>query len=620
MLRSMEPGGAAGRAVAGVARVLSPRGALAVHRVDGALVFALRAALAMALVALPIVLAGRPDLAVYAMLGSFTTTFGRNLPYPRRARVLAWVALAMTACVGCGVTLAALVRPQAGGAGAVLVVAATAVVAGAAKFACDAARLGGLGAVLLLFSFAVAAESPAAFTDVLPRTGLAAAAAAVAWALAVAGRYVHPDRPQRLAVAVALRALARLLTAADAEGADPGGAAGRERHRATVAVLHAYHCLGLAPHTHRSPGLDRCPPGAGARSDRDGTAVCVRLADVSWSLLIGSASRPSPRGAESAELLRRQARLLADRRRARPELLPGLPTPYAAAGAAPPTPPARTPGADPPPLSAPPSASPSAPSADSTRRAGELFAGPRLAGPVHLSVRVVPALRMVLGTGAAGALALVLGLGHGYWAAISAAAVLHSVNIRTTAQRAVQRTLGTVVGLLLALGVLGARPDPVVLVLVIVALEFLLECVVVLNYGLGVVFLTPLALLLSELAAPAPAGALVQDRALASLLGIAVGLACAMLVVDDHAAVRVEHALAACTRAARQAEEALAGAAGPPPAELAVRLAEAVVELREADDAAAGELWQAGIDPALLAAAERRGYLLLERLLSHPPE
>ncbi|MFC9343513.1 hypothetical protein ACFT0G_27370 [Streptomyces sp. NPDC057020] len=39
----------------------------------------------------------------------------------------------------------------------------------------------------------------------------------------------------------------------------------------------------------------------------------------------------------------------------------------------------------------------------------------------------------------------------------------------------------------------------------------------------------------------------------------------------------------------------------------------AVVELRETDDAAAGELWPAEIDPTELAAAER-GYLLLEHL------
>ncbi|MFV6029029.1 hypothetical protein [Streptomyces sp. NPDC056264] len=40
----------------------------------------------------------------------------------------------------------------------------------------------------------------------------------------------------------------------------------------------------------------------------------------------------------------------------------------------------------------------------------------------------------------------------------------------------------------------------------------------------------------------------------------------------------------------------------------------ALVELREADDAAAGELWPAEIDPTELAAAEQRGYLLLEHL------
>ncbi|KIX76650.1 hypothetical protein SF12_17725 [Streptomyces sp. MBRL 601] len=39
-----------------------------------------------------------------------------------------------------------------------------------------------------------------------------------------------------------------------------------------------------------------------------------------------------------------------------------------------------------------------------------------------------------------------------------------------------------------------------------------------------------------------------------------------------------------------------------------------VVELREADDAAAGELLPAELDPAAPAAAEQRAYLLPERL------
>lgn len=579
------------RAAARLGSALSPRGALALQSVDGALSFALRAALAMALPALPMALAGRADQAVYTMLGSFTTTFGRNLPYARRARVLAVVAVAMTACVGCGAALAAWARPRDGGAGAAVTVAATALVAGLAKFACDAARLGGLGAVLLLFSFAVAANGTSTPADVLPQAGLAACGAAVAWILAVAGRFVHPDRPQRLAVAAALRELADLWDAADARGRTR-----LVRHRATAAVLQAYRTLGVLP-----------PSGTEWRGRGD---TCVRLTDLSWSLLVGSARRPPSDPTGLARALRRQARLLAARSRRAPRLLPelALPVLIAQAGmlARPgPGPGTGDPGPGPVPVD------------PTTLRATELRAAALVAGPAHgrAAVLLVPALRMVLGTGVAGGAALLLGLGHGYWAAISAAAVLHSINVRTAAQRAVQRTLGTAAGLFLALGVLALGPEPVTLVLVIVLFEFLLEYVVARNYGLGVVFLTPLALLLTDLTAPSAAEALVQDRALGSVLGIAIALGCALMVVHDRAAVRAERALAACTAASERAERALEEGDVRAFPLVQTRLAAAAVELREADDAAAGELWQAEIDPTELAAAERRAYLLMDRLV-----
>lgn len=565
-------------------RALSPRGALALQSVDGAVSFALRAALAMALPALPIALAGRADLAVYAMLGSFTTTFGRNLPYKRRARVLAVVAVAMTAAVGCGSALAAWAWPRDGAAAASVVVA-TAAVAGIAKLACDAARLSGLGAVLQLLSFAVAANGSPAPSDVLPQTALAASGAAVAWVLAVSGWFVHPDRPERLAVAAALRELAGLL---EAIGSGDGG--GLVRHRATAAVLQAYRTLGVMP------------PTASGRDGRDD--VCVRLTDLCWSLLTGSTRRPPKDPTELARHLRRQGRLLVNHRPGPPRPLPELSPPSAAVRAG-----------------TVPALGPEQPRADRTTwrgaglRATELVTGRLHGRPDHASVLLVPALRMTLGTGLAGGTALLLGLGHGYWAAISAAAVLHSVNVRTAAQRAVQRTLGTAAGLALALGVLAARPNPVVLVLVIVLLEFLLEYVVARNYGLGVVFLTPLALLLSDLEDPSSAAALVQDRALSSALGIVIALGCALLVVHDRAAVRAERALAACTAASGCAERALDSRSEPSFPVVQARLAAAVVELREADDAAAGELWPAEIDPTELATAEQRAYLLLERLV-----
>lgn len=268
---------------------------------------------------------------------------------------------------------------------------------------------------------------------------------------------------------------------------------------------------------------------------------------------------------------------------------------------------------------------PSAPSADTApghpdaagpaaRRAAELTVGTGAGSPGHVAVLVVPAFRMALGTGLAGGLAAFLSFGHGYWAALSAAAVLHSVNVRSTLERALQRTLGTAAGLLIAFGVLATHPAPTALVALIVLFEFLMEYTVARNYGLGVVFLTPLALLMSDLASPAPAGTLVHDRTLGSVLGILVGLACALLVVHGRPAARVERALAACGEASERAEQALADSAAVPHPAVQTQLAVAVVELREADDAAAGELYAADVDPGRLAAAEQRAYVLLERL------
>lgn len=268
----------------------------------------------MALPASALVFSGRTALAVYPMLGAFTTTFGRNLPYRRSARVLAAAAVAMTMCVVCGAALAALTDPRAGGFGTVVVIAAMAVTAGLAKFLCDATRLSGLGAVLMLFSFAVAANGPAvSLSDVLAQTGLAATGAVTAWGLALVGWAVHPDRPQRLAVAVALRGLAGLL--------EPGGGADgtrHTRHRATAAVLQAYQSLGLSPLT------------TGRRRGERST-TCVLLADLTWSLLITSARRQTP-DATTARYLHAQARLLTLRYRRLPSLLPQLTSLYPLCG------------------------------------------------------------------------------------------------------------------------------------------------------------------------------------------------------------------------------------------------------------------------------------------------
>ncbi|MYS18001.1 FUSC family protein, partial [Streptomyces sp. SID4982] len=218
-----------------------------------------------------------------------------------------------------------------------------------------------------------------------------------------------------------------------------------------------------------------------------------------------------------------------------------------------------------------------------------------------------------VGTAAAGGIALFLGVGHSYWAAISAAAVLHSINVWSTMQRAVQRTLGTAIGLLLTSAVLVMHPGPVAIICLIIVFEFFLEYVVARNYGLGVIFLTPLALLLSELSSPVSASRLLHDRVIGSVIGISVGLICALLLVHGRAAVRMREALHLCTVVSDQAEHALHSTASRRRV-AQVQLAASAVELYEAKEAASGELKPTGVDPAAIAAAEHRAYDLLGRL------
>ncbi|MYQ46118.1 FUSC family protein, partial [Streptomyces sp. SID4985] len=276
---------------AGLARVLSPRGSFAMAKVSGALPFALRAALTMALPTLPLVLLGHPRLAFFPALGAFTITFERSLPMSRRRRLwmLALVGAVMTVAVGLGSLLAVWAGPSGPWFQGVAAVAGMAAVAGLAKFGCDYAGLRGLGAVLILLSFAVTAEGTPGLGDVLPHTALAALGAAVAWLVCLPNS-LKPQRLQRLALADALNAFARALDAAG-----PAETA-KARHQAVAAALRAYHALNES--------------GGG---EPDQSAKPVYSADFVWSLLTDD-TRHSTEDAEVARQLREQARVLADRR------------------------------------------------------------------------------------------------------------------------------------------------------------------------------------------------------------------------------------------------------------------------------------------------------------------
>lgn len=124
----------------------------------------------------------------------------------------------------------------------------------------------------------------------------------------------------------------------------------------------------------------------------------------------------------------------------------------------------------------------------------------------------------------AGGIALGLGIGHPYWAVVSAIAVIPPARAAHTVSRAVHRVLGTIAGVVVTALVLWPDPPVWVLVVVVAVCQFGAELLVTRHYGTALVFVTPLALTVAHLASPAPVAGLLGDRVLETVLGAAVGV------------------------------------------------------------------------------------------------
>jgi uncharacterized membrane protein YccC len=125
----------------------------------------------------------------------------------------------------------------------------------------------------------------------------------------------------------------------------------------------------------------------------------------------------------------------------------------------------------------------------------------------------------------AGALATASGIGHPYWATVAAVAPLSARGLRGQVTRGIQRVLGTLLGLVTSGLLLSLHLTGVALLLVIAALQIGAELLVGRNYGIALLVITPLALLMGQTAFQQPAGQLLVDRGVETVIGSAVGLA-----------------------------------------------------------------------------------------------
>ncbi|WP_460801898.1 FUSC family protein [Microbacterium sp. GXF6406] len=138
-------------------------------------------------------------------------------------------------------------------------------------------------------------------------------------------------------------------------------------------------------------------------------------------------------------------------------------------------------------------------------------------------------IRYALAIAVAGAIATAIGIGHPYWAMVSVTVPLAAADAKGRSLRGIQRVIGTLLGVLVTWAVLSFDPSPVALIIVIGIAQAGAEMFVGRNYGFALLFITPLALCMVQLVHPIPVTQLIADRAIETVLGVAVGLAITLL-------------------------------------------------------------------------------------------
>ncbi len=118
-----------------------------------------------------------------------------------------------------------------------------------------------------------------------------------------------------------------------------------------------------------------------------------------------------------------------------------------------------------------------------------------------------------------------LGGYRSYWVVIAAVAVLQSSpSRRLTNIRAFQRLLGTILGVGIFAFIGFSKPPAAAVVAIVVLLQFAIEVVVVRNYGLALIFITPLALTIYTASRSGDLLPIIRGRISDTLLGAGIAL------------------------------------------------------------------------------------------------
>lgn len=127
-----------------------------------------------------------------------------------------------------------------------------------------------------------------------------------------------------------------------------------------------------------------------------------------------------------------------------------------------------------------------------------------------------------IGVLAAWVIALALGIGHPFWAAVTVAALMPALAAEDVWRRAIYLMTGTLGGVAIATVLFSFEPDHLALIAIIIVCQAVAEIAVSRNYGVALLFFCPLAIGMSNLGRGAPWPPILIDRVAEAALGVAV--------------------------------------------------------------------------------------------------
>lgn len=170
------------------------------------------------------------------------------------------------------------------------------------------------------------------------------------------------------------------------------------------------------------------------------------------------------------------------------------------------------------------------------------------------SIILINALRFGAFTMFAAIFAYEFDFNRSFWIPLSCVAVMSGATVVASLHRAIQRSLGTILGILIASVILIFHPTGYLIAILIFLLTFITELFIVKNYGLAALFFTPAALIMAE------AGSIEQysfvffasARLIDVFIGVLIGLIGVWFVGRKSASSRLPHLVSKTIRSQAQ--------------------------------------------------------------------